>query len=338
MGVTAAVRGQDGRSRLGLVFLDTASAGVSVSARHDFLGSRGLSNGSLRFDAVRVPAERVLVGGSASVAGQPPSVGRLLMNAAPALGIARECLAVAREFVAGRVVDGRPLGDYEQVQRFFATTMAEIHALDSVIRWCLLDVDRGFEQLLAKNIVTVAAWRIADETVTILGGEGVETAASKHRRGGAALPAERLLRDARMMRIGGNVDVMLDIQAGHALLARHAGHTEPCREWLGSFDHTGLSPANQDHLRALVDDLRRLSRTATDLARRFPEPATVPGGQQTHRLLGRISGELLTMFVVLLRSDEAGELADLHCTVVRHRLAGLWHELSTAPREFTGIL
>ncbi len=330
LGVTAVVRDADGRERLGLVFVDTASAGVTVTARHQFLGGRGLPSGSLRFESVRVPAERVLVGAGSSGAGSPPSVGRLLFNAAPALGIVRECQAVARDFVADREIDGRPLADYDQIQRFFATALAETYALDSVIRWCLLGgADRGFEQLLAKNICTRAAWRIADRTVSTLGGEGLET----------GRPAERLLRDARGLRVSGNVDFMLDIQAGRALLARHARSREPYREWLGPFDHAGLSPANRDHLLALVDDLRRLSRTCTDLARRYPDPATMPAGQETQRLIGHLAGELLTMFVVLARAAGAGgELADLYCTTVRHRLAGLWHEFAAPARDFTSIL
>jgi alkylation response protein AidB-like acyl-CoA dehydrogenase len=343
--LTAAVQDTGGRLRLGLVFLDMASPGVTVGPLHEFLGSRGLPNASLRFDAVRVPAEQVLLGSAPSGAGQPPSVGRLLINAAPALAIARECLAISREFVAGRAVDGRPLGDYDQIQRFTATTIADIHAMDSVVRWCLLGHgDRGFEQALAKNICTVAAWQVADRTLSVLGGEGLETARSKRRRGAAALPVERLLRDARGLRVAGNVDFMVDIQAGRTLLTRHSKRTGQWREWPDLVDCAGLSAANCRHVTALVTDTRRLSRTCADLAERFPDPDTVPGGQETHRLIGHIAGVLLTMFTVLSRAahvdageDVASELTDVHCTAARHRLVGQWAQLSEPPRDFGRI-
>ena len=339
LGVTAVVRDPAGQQRLGLVFVDTASPGVTVTARHEFLGGRGLPNGSLRFESVLVPAERVLARPGSSGAGSPPSVGRLLFNAAPALAIVRACQALARDFVLDREIDGRPLAGYEQVERFFATALAETYALEGVIRWCLLGGDRGFEQLLAKNICTRAAWRIADQTVSILGGSGLETASSALARGARARPAERLLRDARGLRVSGNVDFLLDIQAGRALLARHARSADPYRDWLGPTDKAGLSPANREHLVALAADLRRLSHTCADLAGRYPDPDAMPGGQQAHRLIGHIAGELLTVFVVLARAAGAGgELADLYCTTARHRLAGLWHELSVPPRDFTSIL
>ncbi len=344
--LTAAVQDTGGRRRLGLVVLDMASPGVTVGPRHDFLGSRGLPNASLRFDAVHVPAERVLLGSAPAGAGRPPSIGRLLINAAPALAIARECLAISREFVAGRAVDGRPLGDYDQIQRLIATTCADIYAMDSVARWCLLGHgDRGFEQALAKNICTVTAWQVADRTLSVLGGEGLETARSKLGRGAAALPVERLLRDARGLRVAGNVDFMVDIQAGRVLLARHSEPTERWREWPDLVDSAGLSEVNRRHVTALVTDMRRLSRTCADLAERFPDPDAVPVGQEeTQRLIGHIAGVLLTMFAVLSRAahvdagdDVASELTDVHCTAARHRLVGLWAELSAPPRDFARI-
>jgi alkylation response protein AidB-like acyl-CoA dehydrogenase len=339
LGVTAVVRDRDGRARPGLVFVDTASPGVTVTARHEFLGGRGLPNGSLRFDSVLVPAERVLAGPGSGGAGSPPSVGRLLFNAAPAVAIVRECQSLARDFVADRTIDGRPLAEYEQVQRFFATALADTYALDGVIRWCLLGADRGFEQLLAKNICTRAAWRIADQTVSMLGGAGLETASSARNRGARPRAAERLLRDARGLRVSGNVDFLLDIQAGRALLARHVRSSDPYRDWLGPLDDAGLSPGNRAHLLALAEDLRRLSRTCADLARRYRDAVALPGGQQTLRLIGHIAGELLTVFVVLARAPGAGgELADLYCTTAWHRLAGLWHELSAPARDVTSIL
>jgi hypothetical protein len=217
--------------------------------------------------------------------------------------------------------------------------MAEIHALDSVVRWSLLGRDRGFEQALAKNICTVTAWEIADRTLSVLGGVGLETAASKLRRGAPGMPVEQLLRDARGLRVAGNVDFMVDVQAGRTLLARHAERPGPELDWTEPLDCAGFSPANREHAAQLVADLRRLSRTCSDLARRSPDPEAVPGGQQTQRLIGRIAGVLLTEFAVLARDDPfSAELTDIHCMSAGHQLAGLWHELAAPPRDFARII
>jgi alkylation response protein AidB-like acyl-CoA dehydrogenase len=363
---------EDGHRRVGVFFLDTSDPGFRVRSRLEFMGGRGLPNAALTLDGLRVPREHVLLG-EPDLPRFPPPVGSvallsaLFFNAAPALAIARQCLEWSHSFVARRSVNGRPLGDYDQVQRILATTAAEVFAMDTVVRWCLLDAgleDRWFERAVAKNLVTVTAWRIVDRTVSLLGGEGFETAHSKERRGAVALPVERLFRDARGLRISGNVDFLLDVQAARLLLtgryaaaaaaaagaapgvttgggagtASAASGASGAASGVAATDPgADLIPANQAHLAAARQGLRRFDRVSARLVARHQDPEELFARQETLRLLGRIAAELFSVAAVLARAateggDQQQELADVHCTAARHRLAGLWRRLG-APDE-----
>jgi alkylation response protein AidB-like acyl-CoA dehydrogenase len=334
---------EGGSRRMAVCFLDADAPGFSVTARLRFMGSKGLPNAALRCEAVRVPREHVLLG-DPDVAGFPPPIGAialqsaLFFNAAPAMAIARRCLAASVEFVARRSINGRALGDYDLIQRLVSQTAADVYAMDSVLRWCLLDAgleDRWFERIVTKNLATVTAWRIADRTVSLLGGEGLETAASKRERGAAPLPVERLLRDARGPRISGNIDFLLDMQAAQRLLAHLAAAPGGAAEEPADTSAT-LSPANRRHGDAAAQGVRRLNRSLTTLAARHLGPEELVALQETLRVLGRISAELFAMCAVLARTegrtdgeaDFPQELADVFCAGARHRVAGLWRRLT----------
>jgi alkylation response protein AidB-like acyl-CoA dehydrogenase len=337
---------EGGRRRVGVFFLDTTDPGFRVRSRLEFMGGHGLPNAALTLDGVRVPREDALLG-DLDVPRFPPPVGAiallsaLFFNAAPALAIARQCQEWSVAFVARRSINGRPLGGYDQIQRMLATTAAEVFAMETVMRWCLLDsglTDRWFERSVAKNLCTVTTWRIVDRTMSLFGGEGFETARSKRRRGADPLPLERLFRDARGLRISGNVDFLLDIQSARLLLAgRYAGGPARTTGDPGTGDprDTGLSPANQAHLRAAEQGLRRFERLCGRLIAAHPDPQTLFDRQETLRLLGRVSAELFAMCAVLARvasepSEVQAALAAVHCTAARHRLADLWRRLAAS--------
>lgn len=350
--VSATVPGAEG-PKVGAFFLDTDTPGFSIGSRVEFMGSRGLPNAALRFDDVHVPADQVLLDPDSDqlppLVGLVALLGRIHFTGAPAMAIARNCLAWSREFIARRTIDGRPLGDYDEIQRTVTATLADVYAMESAARWSLLAdglTDRWFERFLTKNLLVRGAWRTVDRTVSLHGGEGFETVASKVRRGAVPVPLERALRDARGLRIAGNVDFQLDHQLGRMLLARFPAAADTDA---GPGTHTagdaltaaeeirdpGLSPANQEHLRAmarLVADTRDL---AADLVRRHPDPEQLPAEERPVVLLGRIAGELFNALAVLARAagdDPAAdtepwdhqELADVHVVEARHRLAGLF--------------
>jgi alkylation response protein AidB-like acyl-CoA dehydrogenase len=356
LGVTATT-GEGADRRICLCVVDTRSPGFEITARCGFLGSRGLPVAGLRLDTVRVPADHVLTADDAGDPRYTPQMGatlmqaRSLITAAPATAIARLCLRYSRAFVARRTIDGRNLGEYDEVQRIVAATLADVFALDSVVRWSLLapgHTDRFYERLALKNICTTASWRTVDRTMSLLGGEGLETPHSKRARGADPLPLERLFRDARGLRTTSGVDFQIDNQTARFLLSRFAelggraaglagagsGAEAEAGELLAlTAEESGLSPANHAQLTATARQLHAFARTCRELAGRYPDPEELFAREHTLILLSRIASELLTMCAVLARTagwPGTQQLAEVYCTAARHRLAGLWRRLPAA--------
>lgn len=330
----------------GLFLVDTRSAGLRVDSTQQVIGFDGLPLGALRLDRVRVPAERVISAHSgdwrqASVFGQASARGKMYLLSGAALAFATAGLDSQRDFVRRRRVNGRGLAEYPAVQDLIASSVADVFAMDTVIRWCLLGddtanlTDRAPERRAAKNLTTRTGWRVVDRTMSLLGAEGAETARSKIRRGVPALPVERLLRDARILRITGGVDFAVDLWAAEALLAQP---TQPAPDprtrlepALDAAALRGLSPRNRDHLTALADAVRRFARDRADLSRGPRTDHEPPANAGALINLGRTVGELLAMAVVLARVADwpadgnayVQAVADLYCTEAEHRLRTL---------------
>jgi len=311
--VAATETGDDGR-RLCIAFVDLPTPGFSVRSRIEFTGSRGLPNGALDFDHVTVPAEHVVRGRPEDPRFPEPlraavQDGQLYFTAAPALAIAKLCRRWSGEFVDRRTVDRRNLGDYDAVQRIVAATLADVYAMESVVRWGLLDSGPGerlFERLAAKNLCVRGAWRVVDRTVSLYGAEGVETLPSKLRRGAPPVPLERRLRDARALRIAGNVDFRLDSQATLGLLARYfqgdARPTSPAAAAADIAASVDPASANGAHLADAARQVEEFKGACRRLVRRFPDQRELLEQQQALILLGRIAGELFATCAVLARA------------------------------------
>ncbi|MEV7684143.1 acyl-CoA dehydrogenase family protein [Streptomyces sp. NPDC088341] len=338
IGVSATVT-EPGGPRAGVFFFRTGTPGFEVLAANDFIGMGALSS-SIRLKGVRVPREHALLGDASSRLPLPValqgSYGRTAFAAVGSLAVIRNCLEYAAEFLGRRRIDGRGLADHDKIQRIVAATLADEFAVESVTRWTLLDpgaeYDRVFETYAAKNLVTGLSWRASDRVVGLLGGEGIETAQSKRRRGAVPHPVERYHRDARALRIVGNVDFVNDHRAGRMLLARYLpgeGAARPVPE----FPSAPLSVANRRHLTAVAGAFRRLDRICRRLTARHPDPARLSERQETVILVGRLATELFGVCAVLARAAQDGgapaqELADIHTTAARHRLAGLVRRLT----------
>lgn len=349
--VTTATVREGNRHQLRLFFVDGRSEGIKIQAQHDFLGLAGFPNGNLRFDRVRVPRERMLVESRRDGKLTPATTrmvvrGRMYHVAAPSLAFARLALRCARDFTRRRVIDGRPLGDYQEIQRQLLASLADTFAIETVAQWCLLaDHDRPvnplYEQLAAKNISSLVCWRVVDRTMSLLGAEGLETMPSKLRRGAPPLPMERLFRDARVMRITGGVDFQLDNRSGRHLLARYYRAAEPdgpqvASASLGNLPGVRLEPRNRAHARRVETASTRLAETCRALVREHPDRAALFERERLVILLSRIANELLTMALTLARASQlaarggpsAQHLADDYCTRAEHRLDRWWRELA----------
>jgi alkylation response protein AidB-like acyl-CoA dehydrogenase len=372
MDVSATVIAPDGTPDIRLFFVDSRSQGFSVKAWQEFMGLRGAPIGVLHLDAVQVRAEHMLAESSngwrmrpgARDAGRPETaenaadgpafpadlahlatLGRILTIAPTALAIAKLCLLWSKEFSNRRRIDDRGLADYEEIQRRIAESAADVFAIQSVAEWVLLAQDRADTQpdlTSAKNLASLACWRTADRTMSLLGGEGYETAPSKTRRGVPPLPVERAYRDARALRIAGGVDFLLDKWSAESSLSTcyypssdGAGDADDAGRAIPETSHDdALSPRCQDHLRFLSAESRAFAERCRRLAATIARDE-LPERQRTLIGIGRIGNELLQISVVLARAADlasqgnvaALDLADICCTASRRRLSRLCHQL-----------
>lgn len=333
----------DGVRQIRYFFVETDSPGFEVVSTQEFLGLKGASIGVLRFTDVLVPAENMLPA-SVDEARYAPEIARLatlartLVIASPSLAIAKLCLGWQRNFVTRRVMDDRPLASYEEIQRRVAETAADVFLAESVVAWGLLAQDRadtGPDLTAAKNLTSLACWRAIDRTVGLLGGEGIETARSKARRGAPALPVERFVRDARGLRVAGGVDFLLDHWSAEAGL--EAWYSGVPGAFESTVDDLALPPRCRAHFRFLVDEAARLGAVCSRLTSAYGQ-SELMARQRTVITLGAVARELLGMAVVLARAgtDETALLADIACASARVRLAELWARLD-AEYEFEGV-
>lgn len=327
----------DGVPTRRLFLVDTGSPGFQVGPTHEFMGLHGFPIAALSFTDVRVPAEHMLREADDAGSRLTPTLfqlvvtGRMYLIAAPSLAIARQCVRWAREFTGPRVIDGRPLAEYDQIQRLISDNLADTFAIDTVTRWALHTGRANvlLEQLAAKNIASVTCWRVLDRTMSLLAGEGFETAASKAARGAAPLPLERAYRDARGFRISGGVDFLLDYWASTMFTLTHYYPgppdvpAEPDLSWCAD---SRLTARNQEHLAAVARAAHRFARTTLALTSAHSRAEL---GEQQARLiaLNQVLDELTTCSLVLARAtgpEDVQDLADVYCTAAERRMADYW--------------
>ncbi|MFD4542560.1 acyl-CoA dehydrogenase family protein [Streptomyces bauhiniae] len=350
---------ENGVDRVRMFFVRTDTPGVSSGDWHTYMGIKGFPNGWLEFKDVRVRGGHMLVERDLGhVVRTTPATARLVgrgrmhLIAAPSLAVARLCVGWMRDFAARRVIDERPLAEYDEVKRRLAESVADTFAIETMAQWCLLPEDQGrglnlrFEQNAVKNASSLLAWDVAERTMSLLAGEGYETAPSKRLRGVPPVPVERFLRDLRNLRISGGVDFQIDNWIGQrAILSYYYPEPDHAVELEGvdevPLDTTGtvLTGRNLGHLRWAAEQTRAFGRTCLDLARSHPDRAELDAEERTLIQLAGISREILGVALVLARAstlaaagdDSAQALADVFCTAARQRVTDLLGRLQSPP-------
>jgi alkylation response protein AidB-like acyl-CoA dehydrogenase len=206
--VMARTPGKDGKpGPISAFIVETATPGVEVVARLEFMGIRGIENALLRFHKVRVPKENLLwgEGKGLKLALVTLNTGRLTLPATCA-SAGKWCVQAARQFALERVQWGRPVGQHDAVAQKIADMAARTYAMEAIADLGALLGDAGksdirLEAAIAKLWNTDAAWQICDEALQVRGGRGYEAARSLAKRGEAPVALEQTLRDLRINRI-----------------------------------------------------------------------------------------------------------------------------------------
>ncbi len=337
--VSAAIDGPSGKQAQ-IFVVDTAAPGLSVTSRQEFMGMHGLPNATVRLRDVRVAAESMLTvpEGDWRLSERLRTInalGRIFIVGAPALAIAKLCLHWQRDFVNRRRIDGRALGDYEKVQRIISASLADVLAISSVVEWCLLakEQDLAFERSAAKNITSLACWRVLERTMSLLAGEGYESARSKAARGAPPLPLERFYRDARVLRIGGGVDFQVDNWSAQSLFERYFFPPLPRTTDIPlDIESAPVDAMNRKHLSFVSAEARSFAATAARLTSTFGEPERLFDNENLMINMNRVVTELLTMSLVVARTcghPDMQDIADVYCTAARQRIRSYKQKATT---------
>jgi isovaleryl-CoA dehydrogenase len=192
-----------GRSDITSLVVEKDTPGFYVGQQiHDKLGMRASPTAELVFDNVPIPESNVVgeVNGATLCMMRNLEIERLGL-AAMALGIARRCINVMKDYANDRKAFGKTLWDFGQIQSAISTSYAEymagrcyVYALAN--RLDLKSHGNGLDADGTKLYAAQMAKTVADRAIQVLGGYGYVGEYS----------VERLWRDAKLLEIGGGTN------------------------------------------------------------------------------------------------------------------------------------
>ena len=216
-------RSEGRRGGITAFIVPSATDGVVVEARIEFMGLRGIENSQTRYTDAYVPSENVIgrEGQGLKIALATLNTGRLAIPAVCA-GVCKWATKIAREFASERVQWGKPIGEHDEVSQRIAFIAATAFGLEAMLDVTsrLADEKRNdvrIEAAIAKLYGSEMSWQVVDHLMQVCGGRGYETAQSLEARGLRGVPVEQTLRDMRVNRIfEGSTEIM------HLIIAREA--------------------------------------------------------------------------------------------------------------------
>ena len=353
------VKGKE-KPQITAFIVEAADPGFEVVHRCSFMGICGISNGLIRFNDMKVPVENVIgkPGQGLRIALTTLDTGRLTVPAASSAA-GKVCMHFAQDWVNERVQWGAPIGKHQAVGKKLAEMAADTFAMDSMDSLACAMVDQGgvdvrLEAAMAKYYCTETAWRILDDFVQVRGGRGYETAESLGARGEVPIPAERMLRDARISRIIEGTSEIMRLFIAREAMDVHVKRIMPLmmgkgpkgkllweafkfyvkwypKAWLPAgisarLEH--LSSQNQDHLAYVARTSKKLARTMFHTMAKYRQK--LEREQLILQAFVDIGTDLFAMAAVLARAEHElkarqddehlQNLVDLFCTNARMRI------------------
>lgn len=197
-----------------LFLVDRDMPGLAIGKDQPMMGLTGTSHTELWFDGIALTREHLLgpQGRGLALAYATLSRVRLAQVGARAVGKASRLCTLMNDYAAERRQFGQPIGQFQMVQAMIADSVIEINAARLLVLKAAAELDAGRDARDWISMVKVYAaetlGRVADRAVQVYGGMGYC----------AALPVERLYRDARIFRI---FDGTSEIHRGIVARAAH---------------------------------------------------------------------------------------------------------------------
>ncbi|MFC4248834.1 acyl-CoA dehydrogenase [Natribaculum luteum] len=187
--------------------------GFHVEGTEEKLGDKGCPTAELRFDDLRVPADR-LIGeeGDGFVQALKTLNGGRITIAARSVGIARAAFEEARDYANEREQFGQPIGEFQSIKHKLADMDTKIQAAKLLMHKAADNKIRGEDYIKeaaqAKLYASEVSREVANEGIQIHGGYGYTK----------DFPAERFYRDAKLNEIYEGTSEVLRNTIGDQLL------------------------------------------------------------------------------------------------------------------------
>jgi len=194
---TSMVRTSDARSGgISCLLVPADAAGLTADRPEDKMGLTGSTTATMRFEGVRVDADRVMggVGQGLPIALAALDAGRLGI-AAVATGLAQGALDDAVAYAKQRRTFGKAIIDHQGLGFLLADMQAAVQVARSTYLDAARRKDLGLayakEASIAKLVATDGAMQVTTDAVQVLGGYGYTR----------DFPVERYMREAKVMQI-----------------------------------------------------------------------------------------------------------------------------------------
>ena len=297
------VKGKE-KKQITAFIVETDTPGFDVIHRCDFMGIRGIQNGLLNFDNVKVPVESIIgkPGEGLKIALVTLNTGRLSIPATASAG-GKAAILAGSKWAKEREQWGAPIGNHQNTAQKVATIAADTFAMEAVTWLGCAMADQGgsdirLEAAMAKYFTTVHGCKIADDFLQLRGGRGYETAESLAKRGEEPIIAERMVRDARIARIVEGTDEIMRLFIAREAMDVHVSQIMPLlmpggnkikhffgsflpfyakwypKQWMpagGGYATSHLDHSNQAHLIFIGRNAKKLARTMFHTMARFQQ-------------------------------------------------------------------
>ncbi|HOZ45580.1 MAG TPA: acyl-CoA dehydrogenase family protein [Candidatus Hydrogenedentes bacterium] len=283
------------RAQITAFIVEGNAEGFSAPHRCRFMGVRGIMNGMLRFDNVKVPVENMVgkPGEGLKIALTTLNTGRMTIPATCAAS-GKSAMHWSKDWANDRVQWGASVGKHQNTGVKLARMVGYTFAMDSINTVACVFADKGgadirLEAAMAKYFCTEWGWKGADDYLQVRGGRGYETADSLIDRGELPIPVERLLRDNRIARIIEGTSEIMQLFIAREAMDLHVRQIMPIMDprtpfgkrismavkaavfyvpWMikmylpagGDYNVKQLNAANRKHLSFIANKSKKLAR------------------------------------------------------------------------------